>query len=340
VQQVKKIVLYGWLVTVFSSLPCAAWAQLITVDDSFAVPVLQTLVVEAPGVLQNDSYNDEPAEDGGAEVELLTGPVHGTLKCESNINLELCADGSFNYTPGAGFPGSDSFTYRASIGTEKAEAKATLSACQGGPAVFVCWKEAEYLARLIELDYSTFHEGFEDDTAWAAARSPYTAPSVISQGIKWESNHPAAPALNKITTGPGPALNGQWAVFDLEHGYATGTEGNCDVDDPDEHCLHKDGFTGIRQAGESVLNAAGGHFTGQAQPKLVMILDGGAPISMGSAPNGHQFYGVINTAGFVTFRVEETDGKVGQARYVFADDFIFGTSSKAIFTDGFEQREP
>ena len=85
-----------------------------------------------------------------------------------------------------------------------------------------------------------------------------------------------------------------------------------------------------------MLFAAGGHFTGSAQPKLVMILDGGATVSMGSASCGHQFYGVINTAGFVTFRVEETDGKVGQARYVFADDFTYGTSSGVIFTDSFE----
>jgi len=317
-------------------LPGTGWTQLIAVDDSFGVPVLQTLLVETPGVLQNDSYNNEPAEDGGATVELLTGPVHGTLECESNAALKLCADGSFNYMPGAGFPGSDSFTYRASVGAETAEAKAALTACQGGPVVFVCWKESEYLAKLAELGYSTFHEGFEDDTAWAAARSPDTTPSAISQGIKWESNHPAAPALNKIITGPGPALNGQWAIFDQEHGYATGTQVSCDVDDPDVHCLHKDGFTGTRQPGESMLYAMGGHFTGSAKPKLVMILDGGAPISMGNAPSGHQFYGVINTAGFITFRVEETDGKIGQARHVFADDFIFGISSRGNFEDGFE----
>jgi len=107
----------------------------------------------------------------------------------------------------------------------------------GGPTVFVCWKEAEFLAKLSELGYGTFQEGFEDDQAWASARSPLTAPSVVSQGIKWESNHPAPPAENEITTGPGPARSGEWAVFDLSHGYATGTEKQCDVDIPPEHCL-------------------------------------------------------------------------------------------------------
>ena len=106
--------------------------------------------------------------------------------------------------------------------------------------------------------------------------------------------------------------------------------------DEQEHCLYKDGFTGIRQPGEITLRAVGGHFTGSALPKLAMILDGAAPINLGSAPNGFQFYGVIRTLGFETFRIEETDGKVGQARFVFGDDFTFGTSLSEIFLDGFE----
>jgi len=34
--------------------------------------------------------------------------------------------------------------------------------------------------------------------------------------------------------------------------------------------------------------------------------------------------------------LEETDGKVGQPRLVFADDFIIGVSPWSIFADGFE----
>ena len=333
---VRKFILNCGFAVVLCFVSFIARAQLVTVDDSFGVPVFQTLVTERPGVLENDMYDGEPAEDGGATVILLVSVLFGTLECASNAQLELCPDGSFNYTPGLGFAGSDSFTYRATVGVETAEATVSLTACEGGPVVFVCWKEAEYLARLADFGYSTFQEGFEDDVVWASARSPLTAPSVLSQGILWESNHPDPPAENRITTGPGPALTGGWAVFDLEHGYATGSPAVCDVDDPPEHCLYKDGFTGIRQPGESGLYAAGGHFTGTAQPKLAMILDGGVPIPLGSAPNGHQFYGVINTLGFDTFRIEETDGKVGQARFVFADDFTFGTTSTMIFADGFE----
>jgi len=100
--------------------------------------------------------------------------------------------------------------------------------------------------------------------------------------------------------------------------------------------LFKDGFTGFRQPGENRLHAVGGFFTGSSQPKLAMILDGGAPITLGWAPNGFQFYGVIDTGGFETFRLQETDGKVGQARFVFADDFTFGITLSTIFADGFE----
>jgi hypothetical protein len=311
-------------------------AQLVVTDDIFGVPVFQVLEVESPGVLKNDIYNAEPAEDGGATVVLLSGPASGTLTCLTDAGLELCPDGSFNYTPNVDFSGSDSFTYQVTVDTETDIATATLSACSVGPIVFVCWKESEYLSKLDSLGFGILTEGFEDPLAWASARSPLSATSVVSQGIAWESNHPLPPASNQITTGPGPALTGDWAIFDMEHGYATGSVDQCDIDNPPEHCHQKDGFTGTMQAGESILYAAGGFFTGQARPKLVMILDGGAAVPMGSVENVHQFYGVIQTLGFSRFRVEETDGKIGQERHVFADDFTFATESQEIFSDSFE----
>ena len=58
----------------------------------------------APGVLANDS---DP--DGDIIIALLvSGPANGTV----NLN----PDGSFTYTPNAGFVGTDSFTYKASDG--------------------------------------------------------------------------------------------------------------------------------------------------------------------------------------------------------------------------------
>ena len=109
------------------------------------------------------------------------------------------------------------------------------------------------------------------------------------------------------------------------------------VDVPPVQCLFKDGLTGVRQPGESTLYGVGGYFTGSLGPNLVMILDGGAPIDLGRAGAGYQFFGVIDIGGFSTFRFEDVDGKVGQERYVWADDFTFGTGSASeIFSNGFE----
>jgi len=58
-----------------------------------------------------------------------------------------------------------------------------------------------------------------------------------------------------------------------------------------------------------------------------MLLDGTTQIGLGKLPiGGHYFFGVIDTTGFTTFRVEETDGKIGQSRLVFGDDFSLATS--------------
>jgi hypothetical protein len=321
----------GLALAVLGWTPCAFAQTLIAVDDAFTVPYGQTLLVEVPGVLDNDTFGDGSAEDAGAGIDfVITDVSHGTLN--------LTSDGSFSYSPDATFLGTDTFTYQAIVGSQTSQATVTLTACGGGLAVFVCWKEAPFLEKLAGLGYASFQEGFENDAVWGAARTPLTAPSVVSQGIRWETNHPDPPASNEITTGSGPARTGLWAVFDPDHGYATGTPTECDVDTPPTHCLLKDGFTGNNVPGESPLYGVGGYFTGAAQPNLVVILDGGPPVSLGPLyVGGHQFFGVIDTGGLTSFRFEETDGKLGQARLVFADDFTFAHTGRiSIFSDGFE----
>jgi VCBS repeat-containing protein len=61
--------------------------------------------VPAPGVLANDS----DADGDPLTAVLASGPAHGTLT--------LNPDGSFTYTPGANFAGTDVFTYKANDGT-------------------------------------------------------------------------------------------------------------------------------------------------------------------------------------------------------------------------------
>jgi hypothetical protein len=72
------------------------------------------LTVQAPGVLANDTDADGDALTAGG----VTQPANGAVV--------LAADGSFTYTPKAGFSGTDTFTYTASDGTA-ASAKTTVT---------------------------------------------------------------------------------------------------------------------------------------------------------------------------------------------------------------------
>ena len=67
-------------------------------NDSYSTPSQQALVVPASaGVLHNDAGYDSVCDN--------TNPAHGTLALDTT-------DGSFTYTPNAGFSGIDTFTYR------------------------------------------------------------------------------------------------------------------------------------------------------------------------------------------------------------------------------------
>ena len=72
--------------------------------DSFTVNAGGTLNIAAPGVLANDT----DADGDMLTAVFLTDPANGTLVLTEN--------GSFTYTPDAGFTGTDTFTYRASDG--------------------------------------------------------------------------------------------------------------------------------------------------------------------------------------------------------------------------------
>ena len=319
----------GWCLLLVLAAGSAHAQTLLADDDSYGIPYGGSLVVEAFGVLDNDTLDGEAAGENGATAELVTDVSHGTLA--------LSSDGSFTYTPGPGFDGSDSFVYRAVFSPASSEATVTLTACSGGPQVFTCWKEAAFLAKAAALGHPSFQEGFEDDALWGMARSPDTAPGVSSRGVEWRANDfdsshtgpppdPPAPPPNEITTGSGPARTGQWGIFDPEHGYAWGTPAACDVDVPDAHCLYHDGFTVGRASGSGPLYGAGGFFTGTVGANVAFVLNGdhANPIGGGALSGGaHQFFGVIDAGptGWNEIQFRELDGKVGQALLVFGDDF-------------------
>jgi len=73
-------------------------------DDAWSMSAGATLSVASPGVLGNDSDADGDA----LTAMLANGPASGSLA--------LNGDGSFSYTPNAGFAGTDNFTYRAHDG--------------------------------------------------------------------------------------------------------------------------------------------------------------------------------------------------------------------------------
>ncbi|NWF67515.1 MAG: tandem-95 repeat protein [Chloroflexi bacterium] len=73
-------------------------------NDGYSTPENTALVVGAPGVLANDTD-----VESGLSAVLVNGPAQGVLVFNS--------DGSFNYTPAAGFVGDVTFTYKANDGT-------------------------------------------------------------------------------------------------------------------------------------------------------------------------------------------------------------------------------
>jgi len=74
----------------------------VAVGESYAVAAGATLSVAARGVLANDTDTDSLLTSLTAVV--VTGPAHASA-------FTLNADGSFTYTPAAGYVGSDTFTY-------------------------------------------------------------------------------------------------------------------------------------------------------------------------------------------------------------------------------------
>jgi hypothetical protein len=298
----------------------AANAQvLIAHDDTFGIRFGEPLVVEPTGVMENDTLDGEPAGENGALATLVTDVNFGTLV--------LSSVGSFTYSPGPTFDGTDEFVYRADFGGASAEATVTLSACEGGPEIFTCWNENAYLAMAVYWGFNWFEESFEDDAVWGSVRTPFALPDVSSGGIRWQSNHPDPPASNLITTSTGAARTGTWGVYDSRHGYATGTELECNVDVPPEPCLFHDGFTGVLEPGLEPLFGVGGYVTGFHGAKVGISLDGGLPIGGGLVGSGYQFFGVIDLSGlgFTQFEFRELGGKIGQALFIWGDDFTLLT---------------
>ncbi len=82
----------------------------VGVPDTYEVDMNVTRIVDAPGVLAND---EKVKGREGRDRSSLTAQLVSNV---TNGNLLLNQDGSFAYTPGPDFVGSDAFTYFAEDG--------------------------------------------------------------------------------------------------------------------------------------------------------------------------------------------------------------------------------
>jgi VCBS repeat-containing protein len=115
------------------SAPLAVRAQPVAVDDSYATEPLQELTVDDDdGVLANDAAgeddddDDDDDDEDDLEAEIVSSTANGTL--------DLDEDGGFSYVPNMGFTGTDTFTYRATNGSEVSNAATvtiTVASSQG-----------------------------------------------------------------------------------------------------------------------------------------------------------------------------------------------------------------
>ena len=330
----------AYLCLVVGLVPVApvCFGQIVAADDAFGLPYQRPLLVEPPGVMANDTHDGNPAAESGGMVILVQPPAFGSLWCEADNSLQLCPDGSFSYSPDTAFPGQDSFRYQLHVSGVVAEATVVLSACESGPVVTFCWQEQAYREQLAAAGLAVISESFENEVVWSDSRSPLTQWQVSSQGVVWQSNHPQPPASNEISTGSGAAYQGQYGIFDPQHGTASGSAIQCDVDQPPAQCFYHDGVTGTSGSGNATLFATGGYFSAVGLANVQALLDESTVVPAGKTGAGFQFFGVISTLPFQRFQWREVDGKVGDPRLLFMDDFILGViSDDLIFAHGFDQ---
>jgi hypothetical protein len=118
----------------------------------------------------------------------------------------------------------------------------TVFSAQATAAPEVYLDETLFLNELAAMGYTVIHEGFEDDTTWGTVRNPAKAPTVSSQGATWSANN----LSSEITTGNGPARNGDWGFYSLPHGSYDNPDPGTSCFDPEE-C--GDGFRAIASTG-------------------------------------------------------------------------------------------
>ena len=174
-------------------------------SDAYTTNEDTTLVVDAPGVLANDT---DPETDALTAV-VASDVSHGTLS--------LAADGSFTYTPAPQFNGSDTFTYHANDGTSNssdATVTVTVGAVNDAPSFT---KGAD---QVVAED-----AGSRSVPGWASALSagpPDEASQALSFSVTNDANglfagQPAIDPTGSLAYEPAPNANGSATVTAVLH---------------------------------------------------------------------------------------------------------------------------
>jgi hypothetical protein len=129
--------------------------------DAYTVVAGSTLTRSAPGVLGNDSDPDSAS----LAAELVSDVVNGVLA--------LGADGSFSYSPTAGFSGADAFVYRVSDGAAASTAVTVSLTVTPAPPLPV-----------LTADFNVGRNGFTyfDNTFRGATQPAYASGSRVATG--------------------------------------------------------------------------------------------------------------------------------------------------------------
>jgi len=186
----------------------------VATSDTYSVCKNAALNVAAPGVLANDS----DADHNTLTAVLVTGPSHAA-------SFTLNRDGSFAYTPAAGYSGADSFTYAPNDGTTNGNTVAVTinitavpTPSISGPATFCSGTSATLTSSSTSGNQWYLNgaaiTGATGQTYAASTAGTYTV--VATNGCASATSAPFS--LTAATTAP-PAINGLSAV-------TTGTTGN------------------------------------------------------------------------------------------------------------------
>lgn len=169
----------GWVTVAVSPVNDAPVAG----ADAFATPKDTTLTIPPAGVLANDFDVDNTSLDAW----LLTDVSHGSLV----LNL----DGSFTYTPHAGYVGPDSFTYEACDGPDDSPpTTVTINVTPVSEPLKI--RSGQMMDRGFELHLSGAEDSFyvilasADNLRWTPISTNYTANGSLVFTDTEAPNHP------------------------------------------------------------------------------------------------------------------------------------------------------